>query len=113
MTNLTETQPIVLAFFNFTGWELAILLVLGLLIFGRRLPELGKSVGRTIVEFKKGLSGIDSDVNNQTAQTPANSQASQGHSAALPSTPASTSASQQSAESSTSAAQGQYRPPQG
>ena len=40
------------------------LLVLGLLIFGRRLPELGRSVGKTIVEFKKGLSGIESDVNN-------------------------------------------------
>ena len=31
----------------------------GLLIFGKRLPEVGKSLGQGIVEFKKGLKGID------------------------------------------------------
>lgn len=61
---MIQTHPASLAFFNFSGWELAIILVLGLLIFGRRLPELGRSVGRTIVEFKKGLSDVQTDVNN-------------------------------------------------
>ncbi|RLS25797.1 MAG: twin-arginine translocase TatA/TatE family subunit [Planctomycetota bacterium] len=32
-----------------------VLLVLGLLIFGRRLPEVGKSLGQGIKEFKRGL----------------------------------------------------------
>ena len=27
------------------------------LIFGKRLPEVGKNLGKTIVEFKKGLNG--------------------------------------------------------
>ena len=48
----------------FGPWELILLAVLGLLIFGKRLPEVGKSIGKGIVEFKKGLSGIEEDVSN-------------------------------------------------
>jgi len=44
------------------GGEWIILLVLGLLIFGRRLPEVGRSLGKGIVEFKKGIKGIEDDV---------------------------------------------------
>ncbi len=45
------------------GWpELVILGVLALLIFGGRLPEVGRSLGRGIVEFKRGLQGIEDDV---------------------------------------------------
>ncbi len=48
------------------GWpELLVLAALGVLIFGKRLPEVGKSIGRGIVEFKKGLSGIDEDASVQ------------------------------------------------
>lgn len=36
-----------------------IILALGLLIFGRKLPEVGRSLGLAIVEFKKGIRGID------------------------------------------------------
>ena len=40
--------------------ELAIIMVIALLVFGpRKLPELGKAVGQTIREFKKGT-GLDS-----------------------------------------------------
>ncbi|MEO0474929.1 MAG: twin-arginine translocase TatA/TatE family subunit [Planctomycetota bacterium] len=45
------------------GWqELLILAVIGLLIFGKRLPEVGRSVGKSIVEFKKGLADVDEEV---------------------------------------------------
>ena len=37
--------------------------VVGLLIFGKRLPEVGKSLGKGIVEFKKGLQGIGDEIN--------------------------------------------------
>ncbi|MEM7681681.1 MAG: twin-arginine translocase TatA/TatE family subunit [Planctomycetota bacterium] len=47
------------------AWEWAILAFLGLLIFGKRLPEVGKSLGRGIVEFKKGLAGVDDDIADQ------------------------------------------------
>jgi sec-independent protein translocase protein TatA len=36
--------------------------VIGLLLFGKRLPEVGKSLGKGIVEFKKGLKGIEDDI---------------------------------------------------
>ena len=50
-------------------WELALLAVLGILIFGKRLPEVGKSIGRGIVEFKKGLSGIEDDIDKSSSES--------------------------------------------
>ena len=45
------------------GWaEILVILALGVLLFGKRLPEVGRNVGRGIVEFKKGLKGIEHDV---------------------------------------------------
>ena len=43
--------------------ELAIVLVLALIILGpKRLPEVGRSVGRGMREFKEGISGSTSSV---------------------------------------------------
>lgn len=51
--------------FGMPGWqEMLILAVIGILIFGKRLPEVGRSIGKGIVEFKKGLAGIDEEVEN-------------------------------------------------
>ena len=42
-------------------WELLIVLAIALLIFGpKALPKLGKSLGKTVGNFKKGL-GEDED----------------------------------------------------
>ena len=46
----------------FDIWLMIPLAILGVLIFGRRLPEVGKNLGRTIVEFKKGLNAPVEDV---------------------------------------------------
>jgi len=43
-------------------WEWIIIAVVALLIFGRRLPEVGKSLGKGIVEFKKGLKGVKDEL---------------------------------------------------
>ena len=43
-------------------WELLIVLAIALLIFGpKALPKLGKSLGKTVGNFKKGLNEDEDD----------------------------------------------------
>jgi sec-independent protein translocase protein TatA len=42
--------------------EIIIVAVIALLLFGRRLPEVGRSLGRGITEFKKGLKDVKDDI---------------------------------------------------
>jgi len=46
--------------------ELLIIGVIALLLFGKRLPEVARSLGKGIVEFKKGVQGIEQEVENAT-----------------------------------------------
>src|SRR5947208_3709886 len=50
------------AFFNLGAQEMIILLIIGVLLFGRKLPEVGRYLGKGIVEFKKGIRGLEDDV---------------------------------------------------
>ncbi|HEX4793379.1 MAG TPA: twin-arginine translocase TatA/TatE family subunit [Humisphaera sp.] len=67
--------------------EWLVIAAFGLLIFGKRLPEVGRSLGKGIIEFKKGLKGIEDDVEEASNQpTPARTALPpQQQSAALPS----------------------------
>jgi sec-independent protein translocase protein TatA len=69
---------------NIGPMEWVIIMVIALLLFGRRLPEVGRSLGKGIVEFKKGLKDLDSDVEaaaNRPATAPA---ATSAHATTLP-----------------------------
>lgn len=46
--------------------ELLIIAGLALLLFGHRLPSLMRSAGRSVVEFKKGVQGIEDDIDSAT-----------------------------------------------
>ena len=51
-----------LAIWTPSGFELVVILVVALLLFGKRLPDVARSLGKGIVEFKKGVKGIEDDV---------------------------------------------------
>ena len=52
------------------GIEWIVILIVALLIFGKRLPEVMKSMGRGIVEFKKGVKGVEDDVEDAIEKNP-------------------------------------------
>ncbi len=43
---------------TFGPWEMAIVGLVCLLIFGNRLPSVMRSLGQGVTEFKKGISGV-------------------------------------------------------
>jgi sec-independent protein translocase protein TatA len=48
--------------FGIGATEIAILLIVALLVFGpKRLPEMGRSLGRGMREFKDSISGKDTE----------------------------------------------------
>ena len=53
---------------NFGMMEWAVILVIALLLFGRRLPEVGKSLGTGIREFKKGLKETEEDARKDVSR---------------------------------------------
>jgi len=50
--------------FGTLGWpEIIIILIIALLLFGaKRLPEIGKSLGKAMKEFKKSFREISEDI---------------------------------------------------
>ncbi len=64
--------PYTLAIWTPGPMEMVVLLLIALLLFGRRLPEVGKSLGKGIVEFRKGLKGVTDDIETESSRpTPA------------------------------------------
>jgi len=45
-----------------SGVEWIIVLIVALLLFGKRLPDVARSLGKGIVEFKKGVKGLEDEV---------------------------------------------------
>lgn len=54
-----------------SGAEWIIILVIAVLIFGRRLPDIARSLGKSITEFKKGVKDAENEVKSASADDPA------------------------------------------
>jgi len=79
---------------NIGGQELLLIMIIGLIVFGpRKLPEIGKSLGKMLVEFRKASSDfkrtIEEEVEAEKAREtePARIEAGPHHSEPAP-TPA-------------------------
>ena len=52
--------------------EIGFLVLLVILLFGaKKLPEIGKGLGRGIKEFREGTKGLSDDVKSSTEEKPA------------------------------------------
>lgn len=51
-------------------WEMMIVGLIAVLLFGKRLPEVGRSLGRGLVEFKKGIRGIEDEIESASSSRP-------------------------------------------
>lgn len=52
--------------------ELMILGIIGLLLFGKRLPEVARNLGKGMMEFKKGMYDIQDEVTTASSSRSAN-----------------------------------------
>lgn len=50
--------------------EMLVVGMVALLLFGNRLPSVMRSVGRGITEFKKGVQGIEDEVDSAVRSNP-------------------------------------------
>lgn len=57
---------------NLSSWEIILIFLVVLLFFGaKRLPELFRSFGKSVKEFKKATTEIEDDIRTAMEDTPA------------------------------------------
>jgi len=49
--------------------EMLALMILGVLLFGKNLPSVGRSLGKGLMEFKKGLQGVEEEVSGHLSRS--------------------------------------------
>jgi sec-independent protein translocase protein TatA len=46
----------------FQPTHLLVIGIIAILLFGKRLPDIARSLGKSMVEFKKGLKGLEDEI---------------------------------------------------
>ena len=59
--------------FGLGPMEIMIVGVIAVLLFGKRLPEVAKSMGKSFTEFKKGVRGIEDEIHSTSYSAPSTS----------------------------------------
>ncbi|MFI4875275.1 MAG: twin-arginine translocase TatA/TatE family subunit [Blastopirellula sp. JB062] len=69
MLTVPVSLPLIFGFFSGLGMqEMMIVAVLAVLLFGKNLPSVARSLGRSYADFKKGLSDIQSEFHSATKE---------------------------------------------
>lgn len=50
--------------------EMIVVGIIALLLFGKRLPEVARSMGKGVTEFKRGLAGIEEETTRNNYREP-------------------------------------------
>lgn len=66
---MTPTPALFALLPNLGPTEMMVVMGIAVLLFGKRLPEVGRSLGKGIVEFKKGLNGITEELDLTATST--------------------------------------------
>lgn len=54
--------------------EMVVIGVVAVLLFGKRLPEMGRTFGKSLMEFRKSISGLEEEIRSATSlSTPTSS----------------------------------------
>ncbi len=56
--------------FGIGPYEFALIGLLAVLLFGKRLPEVARSLGKGVMEFRKGLQGIEQEIEDAAQAQP-------------------------------------------
>jgi sec-independent protein translocase protein TatA len=87
-------EPGLFAFLpNMGPTEMIVVMGIAVLLFGKRLPEVGRSLGRGIIEFKKGLNGMGDEFDLSSTSLGSSSSSSARRYDDTPRAPSSTSSS--------------------
>ncbi len=66
---LPALYPVLAFFGNFGTTELIVIAIIALLLFGARLPMVMRNLGRGVTEFKKGIKGIEDDLDDASNES--------------------------------------------
>lgn len=59
---MIEQMHNIVAFWTPGPFELIVILIIAVLLFGRRLPEIARGMGKSLMEFKKGVKEAKDEV---------------------------------------------------